>query len=222
MYEVYDEKRILLSRMEVGCSERGKGALSGMRLLGFAGGRNAESQPAIIVSLCSGRNIKIGQRDLLGALRRECPQRLPHDGIVSYLLLVLIAEDQHGRWYRRTIRFVSAWRRSCVTIGITLAVFRAWIILSLLAHPLLFQALLIHFVRDLSIPFVVLVIRRSGIPPPRGIVIGSVCPRISESTTTEAQAVVIKPVEANAIPVVAKAIASEAIVGETAARKVAL
>jgi len=64
------------------------------RLLGFAGGRNAEGDAAVVVGLFGSGEVEVGERNLLRVLRREVPKSLAHDGVITDLLLALIAEDE--------------------------------------------------------------------------------------------------------------------------------
>ena len=164
--------------------------------MGFAGGRNAESEAAVIVGFCRCGQVKIGERNLLGTLGSEVPERLADDGVVANFLFVLIAEHQNCIGQdRRTLCLVLSGTRfrggTRVKILIAVSFFLA-------QHLLLFETLLIHLVGSGAIAFVVFVVGRAGIPPPGRIVIAAVRPRIAKAATGETEAVIAESIGAEA------------------------
>ena len=57
---------------------------------------NLELHTTIIVRFDGGGDIKVSQRDLMGSVVQDV-NRLTHDGVVIYLLLVAIAKNQDRR-----------------------------------------------------------------------------------------------------------------------------
>jgi len=164
--------------------------------LGFASGWNAESEAAVIVGFCRCGQVKIGERNLLGTLGSEVPERLTDDGVVANFLFVLIAEHQNCIGQdRRTLCLVLSGTRfrggTRVKILIAVSFFLA-------QHLLLFETLLIHLVGSGAIAFVVFVVGRAGIPPPGRIVIAAVRPRIAKAATVETEAVIAESIGAEA------------------------
>jgi hypothetical protein len=127
---------------------------------------------------------------------------------------VLIAEHQHrGRYRRFRPLFVTARRR--LPIGA-----RVQILIFLAAHPLLFEAPLIHLVGLGDFPLSVLIVRRTRIPPPPiqpGIVVTGVPPGPSTTVPTEAiaEAEVSEMPIAIAVAVSAKAVPTEPVAAKT-------
>ena len=62
---------------------------------------HAEIYASRVVGFLSGVDINLRQRDFLGTLRREDPERLANDGVILHVLFPLIAENQNRRWYGR-------------------------------------------------------------------------------------------------------------------------
>src|SRR5258706_5990065 len=132
---------------------------SGRDLLPFTRARHAEIDTALVVRLGRSRQVEIRQRNLLRMLRSEDPQSLAYDGVILHFLFVLIAENQH-RGLRRLCGFFFTFA------GLRRRRVRIHILIALLAHPLFVQALRVHLVRQTNLAFPVLVVGRTGIPPP--------------------------------------------------------
>ena len=120
---------------------------------------HAEIDTAFIVRLGRGWQVEFGQRNLLRMLRSEDPQSLAYDGVILHFLFVLIAENQH-RGLRRLRGFLFTFA------GLRRRRVRIHILIALQAHPLLVKALRVHLVRQTNLAFPVLIVGRSGIPPP--------------------------------------------------------
>lgn len=134
-------------------------------LLTFLGDWEVEVYTAIVISLLRSWKVQVRKRDFLGVLGREGPQGLADDGVILNFFLVLVAEDENRR--RRGIRalFRMLTRRSgpCRSgPGIE-------ILIALLAHSLLIEALLVHLIRQAVFVLLVLVGGRAVVPPPVGI-----------------------------------------------------
>jgi len=168
-----------------------------------------ETDAAIVVCLGGCGEVEIGEGNFFGALGSEGPERLADDGVVLHFLFVPVAEDEHGGWHDRgAFWFLITRSGSRVRISVLIAVG-----LFLAQHPLLVEALRVHIVRDGAIPLVVVVIGRTGIPPPVGIVVSAIRIRIKDAATaTEAKAVVSEAEGANALT-------TEAIVQKRPARE---
>lgn len=164
-------------------------------LLPFVRAGDAEVNAAFVVDSRRSGNVQVRQRNLFGALRPEHPHRLADDGIILDLLLVLIAENQHRRdtgfgGVRRTRR-----RRRRASIHILIA---------LLAHSLFVQALLVHFIRQPRLLFLILIVGRT-IPPPVGI----------DSATEVGITVTPAPTAAVSVAIISETVAAESATVET-------
>lgn len=60
---------------------------------------HAEIYASRFVGFLSGVDINVRQRDFLGTLRREDPERLANDGVILHFLFPLIAENHNRRGY---------------------------------------------------------------------------------------------------------------------------
>ncbi len=146
-----------MQRKAKACCEWAQGQLKPEELLGFVAGRNAESQAAILVGCRGCGQVEIRQRDFFRALGREIPECLADDGVVSNLLLALIAEDKNcGGRDRGSLRICARrgarrGSRTRVRIAIAIGLFLA-------EHLLFFEALLVHIVGRSAVALVVFVI----------------------------------------------------------------
>jgi len=156
-------------------------------LLGFVGWWDPEGYALVFIGLGGGLQVEIGERNFLGALGCEVPEGLADDGVVLYLLLVLIAEHEDcGRDHRRSLigavlRLRSAPGRR-VSVLISVSFF-------LTPHALLLEALGVHAISAIAVPFIVFVVRRSRISPPERIV----KPRIPPGITPPIAPAVVSP-----------------------------
>ena len=178
-------------------------------LLTFIRAGNAKTDAAIFICLCGGGKIEVRERNLLGVLRRKVPKRLFHDRVILHFQLVLIAENKNRRRNSigliRSSRVAGSWRcrsrrRRCIRGG---SVGRVGILIGLLAHSLLVEALGIHLVCPADLVLLILIIRRIRIPPPVRVD-AAIKPGISVTPGTT----------------IAVAVISEAVVPETLAAKI--
>jgi len=174
--------------------------------LGFVRGWGAEGHAAIVVGLGGGGKVEIGQGDFL-VLGRKGPQSLADDGVVLDFELVLIAEHEHCGGQDR-----GAFRFGCfllpargARIGILIAVG-----LFLAKHLLLLEVLRIHLVGERAIPLIVLVIRRTRVPPPG--IDSRAPPGIAITPAAETEAIIAESK-------VAEAAVAESAVAESAVAK---
>ncbi len=126
----------------------------------FIGAGHTEFYAVIVIRLGGRGKIEFRERNLLRMLWREYPHHLSNDGVVSYFLLVLITENEHGRL--GSFRALGlAWRRRRGA--------RIYILVGLLAHLLFREALLVHLIGQADLILLILIVGGTGVPPPVGI-----------------------------------------------------
>jgi hypothetical protein len=52
----------------------------------------------IVVGFAGGREIEVGQQDLVGAAQAEVEEGIAYDGVVNHVGLVSVLENEDSRW----------------------------------------------------------------------------------------------------------------------------
>ena len=128
---------------------------TGEALLTFIGAGHTEFYAVIVIRLGGRGKIEFRERNLLRMLW-VIRHHLSNDGVVSYFLLVLITENEHGRRVGSFRALGLAWRRRRGA--------RIYILVGLLAHLLFREALLVHLIGQADLILLILIGRRSRSP----------------------------------------------------------
>jgi hypothetical protein len=63
----------------------------------FCDGRNLEVHTSVVVGFLCGRKVELGEQNLSRAALGELKQRVAHDGVIDYIGLMAVFENQRGR-----------------------------------------------------------------------------------------------------------------------------